>query len=129
MRYLLDTHILLWMRSNDPRLSREKWEPVFHAEANDILFSLVSIWEISIKRRIGKLEMDGATLDFSLTLVTHYGFQQIPLELHEICRTETLPDHHRDPFDRLLIAQAIENKAAAITSDPQWNPYPVKIEF
>lgn len=129
MRYLLDTHILLWMRQNDPRLSREKWEPVFHGGEHEILFSLVSIWEISIKRRIGKLTLSGATEDFARTLVTGHGFRQMGLELHEISRTEALPDHHRDPFDRLLIAQAYEAGAVVVTDDPQWKDYPIKIEF
>lgn len=129
MRYLLDTHILLWMRHNDPRLSRSKWEPVFHGGEQEILFSLVSIWEISVKRRIGKLEMEEATEDFARSLVRDHGFRQIRLELHEICRTESLPGHHGDPFDRLLIAQASEWGAIAVTNDPQWQHYPVQIDF
>lgn len=129
MRYLLDTHILIWMRTNDPRLSRAKWEPIFHGGEDEILFSLVSIWEISIKRRIGKLHLDAETADFARTLISRHGFHQIPLELHEICRTESLPDHHRDPFDRLLIAQAIETGATVVTNDPEWEPYPIPIEF
>lgn len=129
MRYLLDTHILLWMREEDRRLRKEKWEPIFFGGEHEILFSLVSIWEISIKRAIGKLQLEGATEDFARTLVTEHGFRQLPLELHEICHTEVLPLHHRDPFDRLLIAQAIEAGATAVTDDPQWKGYPVKVEF
>jgi PIN domain nuclease of toxin-antitoxin system len=129
MRYLLDTHVLLWMREEDKRLPKEKWEPVFFSGEHEILFSLVSIWEISIKRAIGKLRLDGATEDFARTLVTEHGFRQLPMELHEICRTEQLPMHHRDPFDRLLIAQAIEVGATAVTDDPHWRSYPLKVEF
>ena len=129
MRLLLDTHILLWWRQDDPRLPR-KWDDKFvDPEKYEILFSLVSIWEISIKRSIGKLRMDGHTEDFARTLVTDHGFFQLPLELHEIARTEQLPMHHRDPFDRLLIAQAIEAGATAITDDPEWSKYPVSIDF
>lgn len=129
MRYLLDTHVLLWMREEDRRLSRQKWEPIFFSGEHEILFSLVSIWEISIKRRIGKLRLEGTTEDFTRTLVTEHGFHQLPLELHEICGTERLAMHHRDPFDRLLIAQAIEAGATAVTDDPSWEAYPVKVEF
>jgi len=129
MRYLLDTHVLLWMRENDPRLPKAKWEPIFFGGQHEILFSLVSIWEISIKRSIGKLKLDGATEDFARTLATEHGFQQLPLELHQISRTEKLPMHHRDPFDRLLIAQAIELSATAVTNDPNWRAYPVSVEF
>jgi len=129
MRYLLDTHVLLWMRHNDPRLPRSKWEPIFFSGEHEICFSLISIWEIAIKRRIGKLQLEGTTEDFARTLVTQHGFRQLPAELHEICRTETLPHHHGDPFDRLLIAQAIEMGATAVTDDLRWSDYPLKIEF
>lgn len=129
MRYLLDTHVLLWWRQNDSRLSA-RWDTVLdHPNDHEILFSLVSIWEISIKRSIGKLKLDGATADFTRTLLTEHGFRQLPVELHDICRAETLPMHHRDPFDRLLIAQAIEVGAIAVTDDPHWQNYPVHVEF
>jgi len=129
MRFLLDTHILLWWRQDDPRLPR-KWDEKFiDLDQHEILFSLVSIWEISIKRSIGKLRIDGHTEDFARTLVTDHGFSQLPLELHEIARIEQLPLHHRDPFDRLLIAQAIESGATAITDDPEWSKYSVSIDF
>jgi len=130
MRYLLDTHVLLWWREDDPRLPAH-WDDLLNhsSSEHDILFSLVSIWEISIKRSIGKLKLDGATEDFARTLVTEHGFRQLPLEVHEISRTEKLPMHHRDPFDRLLIAQAIEAGATAVTNDPNWPAYPVKVEF
>lgn len=129
MRYLLDTHILLWWRQNDPRLPHH-WDAFLNAPSDyDICFSLVSIWEIAIKRRLGKLKFEGATEDFARTLVTEHGFRQLPVELHEICRTEKLPDHHGDPFDRMLIAQTIETGAIAVTDDARWTDYPIKIEF
>lgn len=130
MRFLLDTHVLLWWRQNDPRLPH-RWDAILTNEAGDheILFSLVSIWEIAIKRRIGKLRMEATTGDFARSLVEGHGFRQISLELNHICRMEALPDHHRDPFDRLLIAQVLEIDAVAITDDGQWRDYPVKVEF
>ena len=129
MRYFLDTHVLLWWRQDDPRLPHH-WDNLLGQPGeHEILFSLVSVWEIAIKQRIGKLRLEGATEDFARTLVTAHGFRQLPLELHEICRTERLPLHHRDPFDRLLIAQAIEAGATAVTDDPAWQAYPVKVEF
>jgi len=129
MRYLLDTHVLLWWRQDDPRLPHS-WDARLNDPADhEIFFSLVSIWEISIKRRIGKLTLEGATEDFARTLETEHGFRQLPLQLHEIVRTEQLPDHHRDPFDRLLIAQAMEIGATAVTDDPRWKDYPLTIAF
>jgi len=129
VRYLLDTHVLLWWRQNDSRLPHS-WDAILdRPKEHEILYSIVSIWEISIKRNIGKLELQDATEDFARTLVTKHGFKQIPLELHEICRMETLPNHHRDPFDRLLIAQALETGAIAVTDDRRWQDYPIPVEF
>ena len=96
---------------------------------HEVFFSLVSIWEISIKRRLGKLNLPCTTEDFTWTLVTEHGFHQLPVELHEVTRAEKLPDHHRDLFDRLLIAQALENGAIAVTDDARWQDYPIEVEF
>ena len=69
MRYLLDTptHTMLWMRENNPRLNRTKWEPVFYSPDNEILLSIVSLWEMTIKRSLGKLYFKGSLQDFALT--------------------------------------------------------------
>lgn len=126
MRYLLDTHAVLWLRNNDPRINRLKWENVLFDPENEVMVSIVSFWEIAIKRGIGKLSMDGSLEEFGRSLVTQQGFQILPIELSHLSRYERLPRHHGDPFDRLLIAQAIECGATAITDDPQWKAYPVK---
>ena len=129
MRCFLDTHVLLWWRRDDPRLPH-RWDDIFeNPEDHEILFSIVSLWEIAIKRTIGKLHLEGALEDFALTLESAHGFRRLPLELHEICRMESLPLHHRDPFDRLLIAQCAEQQATAVTNDPRWKPYPVEVDF
>jgi len=129
MRYFLDTHVLLWWRQDDPRLPH-RWDAIFeNPQDHEIFFSIISLWEIAIKRTLGKLRLEGALEDFALTLESLHGFRRLPLELHEICRVESLPMHHRDPFDRLLIAQCAEQQATAVTNDPRWKPYPVKVEF
>jgi PIN domain nuclease of toxin-antitoxin system len=129
MPYFLDTHVLLWMRQNDPRLSRARWEPIFHDPINTIYFSIVSLWEIAIKRSLGKLKLEGSLEDFARTLVTVHEFQMAPIEVTHLSRVEKLPPHHRDPFDRILIAQAIELGATAITDDPHWKRYGLKIQW
>ncbi len=129
MRYLLDTHTLIWVRENNRRLSREKWEPIFYSRENEIFFSLASLWEIAIKRGLGKLRLKGELSDFARTLETVHGFHLLSLEATDICRVEKLPPHHRDPFDRILIAQAIEHGAIAVTDDPKWSLYPVRTQF
>lgn len=129
MRLLLDTHVLIWMRNHDARLSRAKWEPVFLDPDNEILFSVVSLWEIAIKRALGKLALEGGLTDFARQLEDQHGFSMLPLEGSALDRLDKLPPHHGDPFDRLLIAQAIEEGAVAITNDRNWLRYAVKTRW
>ena len=129
MRYLVDTHALIWMREGNPRLNRAKWEPVFFDRANEVLFSPVSLWEIAIKRSLGKLKLRASLEEFEHGLRTDYGFSLLPLEVSHFARLETLPHHHGDPFDRLLIAQAMETGAIAVTDDAAWKSYRVKTRW
>ncbi len=124
MRLLLDTHVLLWWQADDPRLPR-RMDRLILDPANEIFFSSVSLWEMAIKRSLGKLAFTGTLSGFADKIRTNQGFLHLPLEVPHLERLESLPHHHRDPFDRLLIAQAIELKAAAITNDPAWKGYRV----
>jgi PIN domain nuclease of toxin-antitoxin system len=127
--YLLDTHVLLWLRQNDLRLNRTKWEPVFYSSENKIFFSQISIWEIAIKRSLGKLRLEGDLAEFARDLEGKHRFRLLGLETPQVVRLEKLPRHHGDPFDRMLIAQAIEIGATAVTDDPHWKKYPVKLRW
>jgi len=129
MRYLVDTHALIWMREGNPRMNRAKWEPVFFDRDNEIFFSHASLWEIAIKRSLGKLNLEGSLADFERGLLVEYGFSLLPLDVSHFTRLETLPHHHGDPFDRLLIAQAIETGAIAVTDDAAWKKYKVKTRW
>ena len=129
MRYLLDTHVLLWWRADDSRLPH-RWDLILgNTEDHDITFSIVSLWEIAIKRALGTLELAVPMADFSRQLQEGHGFRQINIEPEELDRLQTLPYHHRDPFDRLLIAQALETGAIAITNDRQWKKYRCKVQW
>ncbi len=129
MRYLLDTHVLLWWRADDSRLPH-RWDPILgNTEDHDITFSIVSLWEIAIKRALGTLELAVPMADFSRQLQEGHGFRQIKIEPEELDRLHTLPHHHRDPFDRLLIAQALETGATAITNDRHWTKYRCKVQW
>ena len=129
MRYLLDTHVLLWWRADDSRLPH-RWDSILgNTEDNDITFSIASLWEIAIKRALGKLELAIPMADFSRQLQEDHGFRQINIEPEELDRLKTLPHHHRDPFDRLLIAQTIENGATAVTNDRNWKTYRCKVHW
>ena len=129
MRYLLDTHTVLWMRENNPRLKRSKWEPVFFSAENEILVSIVSLWEMTIKRSLGKLDFEGSIEDFAADVTMEHGFRLLSVAPTDLDRLATLPHHHRDPFDRLLIAQALEHGAIAVTNDRNWKKYRGKVQW
>jgi len=129
MRYLLDTHTLLWWRKDDRRLPHRLDKILGDPIKNEVLVSMASLWEITIKHALGKLKIDGPVGEFAESLRAVQGFQILPVEVPHLSRLATLPAHHGDPFDRLLIAQAIEERATAITNDRNWKMYPVKIRW
>lgn len=111
-KYLLDTHIFLWWMSDAEQLSQEVFD-IISDGSNQIYISSATIWEIAIKEALGKLEVD-ADLDH---VIEENGF--IELKVSAICAnaTKKLEQIHRDPFDRMLIAQAIEGDMTLITVD------------
>ena len=102
-RFLLDTHIFIWWADEPARLSRRTRE-LLEAPENDLYLSIASAWEIAIKEAVGKLSL-GATVYYA---VDKAGVELLPISLNHIERTKQLPLLHRDPFDRMLVAQAIE---------------------
>jgi PIN domain nuclease of toxin-antitoxin system len=129
MRYLLDTHIVLWMRENNPRLNRAKWESIFYSPDNEIFVSIASLWEMAIKRSLGKLDLEGSIEDFAADLEMKHGFTLLPIAPTDLNRLQALPHHHGDPFDRLLIAQALEHGATAVTNDRNWKKYRCRVQW
>jgi PIN domain nuclease of toxin-antitoxin system len=129
MRYLLDTHTVLWMRENNPRLNRAKWESIFYSPDNEIFVSIASLWEMTIKQSLGKLDFEGSIEDFAADLEMRHGFTLLPIIPTDLSRLQTLPHHHGDPFDRLLIAQALEQGATAVTNDRNWKKYRCKAQW
>ncbi|MDR1237385.1 MAG: type II toxin-antitoxin system VapC family toxin [Propionibacteriaceae bacterium] len=121
MRLLADTHILLWWLTDADRLTSRQ-RTLLSDQANIVLVSAVSIAEIEIKRSIGKLEI----VDEYLLSLLNGGFDQLPLLAKHAALLGTLPWHHRDPFDRLLIAQAIAENIPIITADSSIRKYDVK---
>ncbi len=128
MRYLLDTHALLWWRLDDPRLPH-RLDSLIESPETEILVSLASLWEIAIKRSLGKLKLEGSLEDFVHSLTVEHGFSLLPFRVSHFTRLESLPHHHGDPFDRLLISQAIEENAVAVTDDVAWKKYRVKTRW
>lgn len=113
MRLLLDTHILLWWVMADRRLSKVIAKILTSAE-NDIAVSAASLWEITIKRALGRLEID---LDELVSTISADGFSELPMRFAHTRKLEVLPRHHDDPFDRILMAQSIVEGRRLVTTD------------
>jgi len=129
VRYLLDTHALLWLRANDPRLSRKKWSARLLGKPDEVGVSIAVLWEITIKRSLGKLDFDGSISEFARSMVERLGFRILQVDASHLERLESLEFHHRDPFDRLMIAQALELNATCVTQDRSWSRYPVRVDW
>jgi PIN domain nuclease of toxin-antitoxin system len=119
-RLLLDTHALLWWLSDDPALSFDSRAAIADP-ANEPLVSTASVWEIAIKRSLGKL----AAPDDLPTAISSEGFEWLPVSARHAWEVRSLPLHHRDPFDRLLIAQALVEAVPVVTGDAHFAPYGV----
>lgn len=123
MRLLLDTHVLLWSLHRPERMSRQALELLSDAR-NEVIASAVSFWEIAVKKRAGKMEVD---LSLVMTGAAAQGFIRLGIEERHLQTLVGLPFHHRDPFDHLLIAQAIAEDAAFVTGDRAAARYPVTV--
>jgi PIN domain nuclease of toxin-antitoxin system len=122
---LLDTHVFLWWINDDPRLSGRARE-VISDGGNDLLFSAASGWEIAIKAGLGKLKVSGDLGAYLTGQLSENSVQVLPVYLSHTLRVADLPHHHRDPFDRLLVAQALVEKLPLMSADPEISRYPVE---
>lgn len=122
MKFLLDTHALLWWLADDDQLGGAAREAVADP-ANDILISMVSLWEIVVKVRIGKLQAD---IEEIMSAVQREGFTVLDVGMAHLVALAGLPMHHRDPFDHLLIAQAMTEDATFMSEDRNAARYPVR---
>jgi PIN domain nuclease of toxin-antitoxin system len=121
---LVDTHALLWWLSDDAALSPAARAAIADP-ANEPLVSAASVWEIAIKRALGKLTAPDDLPD----LVEDEGFSWLPITPAHAWQVRELPAHHRDPFDRVLVAQAIAEQFPIITGDARFNDYGVEIRW
>lgn len=126
MRALLDTHVFLWAINAPERLSAKTVATILEP-GNQILVSMASAWEIAIKVGIGKFDMPTPLAAYLQRQLAKHGFILLPIQFSHLAMLEKLPLHHRDPFDRLLIAQCLEEDATLITVDRQMKRYRVKI--
>ena len=124
MRYLIDTHAFLWFAADDPQLSRRA-RAVFADPAQECFLSAASVWEMAIKASLGKLVLD-TSLEQLVRGGVARGVRLLDVTAAHAYHVERLPFHHRDPFDRLLVAQAAHEGLHVITADAQFDAYPVK---
>lgn len=117
MRVLLDTHLLLWALGSPLKLSAETRKLV---DTSEVYVSAASIWEISIKAALGKLKADVAQV---LAALQPGGLGLLPITGEHAARVARLPAHHKDPFDRILIAQAVTEPMILLTNDKALEPY------
>jgi PIN domain nuclease of toxin-antitoxin system len=125
MKLLLDTHVFLWWNEANPKLSRLVRQ-LISDPANDLYLSVVSAWEMTLKVQSGKLGLPAAISVYIPARLNHYAMQALPLTLEHVLAAGALPPHHRDPFDRMLVAQAQVERLAIVTRDAQLRKYPVE---
>jgi PIN domain nuclease of toxin-antitoxin system len=124
VRLLLDTHAALWWLSDDTRLG-EAAGRLLSDDTNQVLLSAAVVWEVAIKRSLGKLE---APEDFGGTLLAA-GAQGLPVSVAHAAAVEHLPWHHRDPFDRILVVQAVAERATIVSRDAVLERYGVQLAW
>lgn len=125
MRVLVDTHALLWYLQADPNLSTLAMNTI-ESKDNDVFVSIASLWEIAIKLGLNKLEIQRPFEHLEIDL-QRLDIKILPIAFSDVQIYRSLPIHHRDPFDRILIAQSIENALIIITRDTLFEPYSVEL--
>ena len=125
MRVLIDTHALLWYLQGDANLSNLALTTI-ESKDNNVFVSIVTLWEIAIKSRLGKLELQRPFENLEADL-QQLDIKILPINFAELDIYRSLPLHHRDPFDRILIAQSIGNSLTMITRDALFEPYSIRV--
>ena len=125
MRALLDTHAFIWWVTNDPQLSADARNVI--ADSGNILFlSVVSAWEIVIKNKLGKLTLPEPVEQYILSRLAINRFESLPIQMSHVLQVASLPSIHRDPFDRILIAQSQVENLPIVTIDQKITQYLVQ---
>lgn len=127
MKVLLDTHAFLWWLAEDSKLSARA-RRIIGSDTNELFLSAASVWEIAIKASLSRLNLG---IENPETVVTQgmaaYGIRSLQIELHHALRTYSLPHHHNDPFDRMLIAQSIVEEMSLLSADPKFRGYGIRV--
>ena len=126
MRLLLDTHIFLWLISGDARLSGAMRRDIVDT-ANEVYLSVISTWEAAIKYQLGRLPLPEPPARYLPVQHERHQIADLPLDEPSVCQLAGLPPLHRDPFDRMLVCQAIEHRLEIVTADEAIRAYPVPV--
>lgn len=118
MEILLDTHTYIWCLENDKKLTNQSRQYIL--DANLVYVSMISVWEMAIKVKLGMLKVD---IQHVISEIESCGFKTLPLQYEHILQLAHLPMHHRDPFDRMLIAQAMCKPLQFLTADARLTQY------
>jgi len=125
MKAILDTHAFLWALAGDGRMSRHARD-IFAGSAG-LFLSTASIWEILIKVQAGKLNFPRPAGPYVIRKLAENRIEVLPITIDHLLAVERLPMHHRDPFDRMLIAQSLNESMPLVSGDPQFERYGVEI--
>lgn len=125
MNLILDTHVLLWFTAGDERLSREG-RRLIEDEETICYVSMASWWEIAIKSSLGKLRLDDP-LDIFMAQRLDEGYRLLSIEPHHLPPLVELPFHHRDPFDRLIVSQALQERMPVCSMDERFAAYGIRV--
>ena len=126
MKLLPDTHAFLWFVAGDGRLSDRARRAMERADA-ELLLSAACVWEMAIKVSIGKLDLPEPVETYVPTRMARQGITPLPVTHAHALKVSTLPPHHRDPFDRLLVAQAMLERLSLLTADPVFARYGINL--
>jgi PIN domain nuclease of toxin-antitoxin system len=126
MKLLLDTHVFLWYITNDSKLPRHAYDAI-REKSNDVYLSVVSVWEVLVKHQIGKLALPQPADEYIVDRQMAHRIVSLALDAPSVSRLLALPLHHRDPFDRMLICQALQHELIVVTTDKQIRRYPVQL--
>lgn len=126
MKLLLDTHTFLWGLEDSPRLSATARDALGSA-GNELLFSVASAWEMSIKAGLGQLDLSGDIHGFLSEQLRLWRMELLPVTLRHATAVRDLPQHHRDPFDRMLVVQAVIEEAVLVSDDARLSRYDVEV--
>jgi PIN domain nuclease of toxin-antitoxin system len=125
VKILLDTHVFIWINGSPEKVSQKAMALLLDV-GNTLMLSMASVWEMQIKIQLGKIQLNAPLSELLATQQQINNLQILPIELEHILALAGLPDSHRDPFDRLLIAQAVVTQMPIVSVDAVFDSYPVQ---